>query len=334
MKHNIESIANEAPARQELVQFLASFGDENRGQVFWRNRLAFWWDENPFGAPDLPKGWVLRCDGAIVGFLGLIPFEYTCRGQVHRAFAATTWRVAKEHRNASLPMFMKWHQLGSQFILLDTTPNAEVSKILDRFGYRLQNTVSKYFFPLRGAGRGVKDLAQSGLNLLNRLFLSRRPLKIVALKDAFHINQGYAAPDRLEKRISREYLTWYCNSPDVRKEFIGCVDRDGALSAYLTLQPEKYGEQDVLSVIDYFSARSDKDELAALIRHVSVHPESLSLRGNFSFLLVNVLGEVVFVRKPPGVIYRESDAKHYYSLPGQLAGLKKRCVLAEGDYGC
>jgi hypothetical protein len=231
-------------------------------------------------------------------------------------------------------MFIKWHQLGGQYILLDTTPNVEVATILDRFRYRSQKTVWNYFFPLRGTGRGFKGLVWSGLNLLNQLFLSRRPVKIVRLKDTFHIKQGYAESDRLEKRISREYLTWYCSSPDVRKEFIGCVDEDGALSAYLILQPEKYGEHDVLSVIDYFSAHADRDELAALIRYVSVHPESLSLKGNFSFLLLNVLAEVIFAKKPLGVIYRESDAKHYYSLPGQLAGLKKRCVLAEGDYGC
>jgi hypothetical protein len=27
-------------------------------------------------------------------------------------------------------------------------------------------------------------------------------------------------------------------------------------------------------------------------------------------------------------------ANRYYSLPPQLEGVSKRCVLAEGDYGC
>ena len=158
MKHSVESITSDAPARQELVGFLANFEDENRGEVFWQRRLAFWWDENPFSSRELLKGWVLRCDGKIVGFLGLILSEYIYRDKIYRAFAATTWRVEKEHRNASLPMFMKWHALGREFILLDTTANEEVAKILDRFKYDAEKTVLSHLFPLRSVS-GLKGLA-------------------------------------------------------------------------------------------------------------------------------------------------------------------------------
>lgn len=337
MKHSVESITSDAPARQELLRFLAHFEDEKRGETFWQKRLAFWWDENPASSRELPKGWALRSDGKITGFLGLIPFEYIHGEKTYRAFAATTWRVDKEHRNASLPMFMKWHALGREFILLDTTANAEVAKILDKFQYRSVRTVRKYFFPMCG-GRGLKGLMLKSVSLLNRWSLPKRDLRIVKLTDSFQVKQSSATPF-LRQRISREYLAWFCNSPDAPKEFIGCMDENGVLTSYLILQPEKYGERNVLSVIDYFTTRSGDTELLALISRVISHrretPLSETGNGNFSFLMVNVLGEETFLKtKPHGVFLRMNSARHFYSLPKSLEGVTKHCVMAEGDYAC
>ncbi len=335
MKHSVENITSDAPARQELAGFLANFEDEDRGETFWQQRLAFWWDENPFSSRDLLKGWALRCDGKIVGFLGLIPFEYVHGEKTYRAFAATTWRVEKEHRNASLPMFMKWHALGREFILLDTTANEEVAKILDRFQYSAMKTVRNYFFPLRAA-RGLKGTILRGIGLLNRFSLPQRPLKIVTLAEPFQIEQSRAGAFWLQKKISREYLKWFCSSPHPPKEFIGCVDEAGVLASYIIVQPDKYGAQDVLSVVDYFTTRCDDSELFALLRHVSSRsPRAHMFKGEFSFLMLNVLGMENFLdMKRLGIFYRRNQARHYYSLPKSLDGIAKHCVMAEGDYGC
>ena len=329
MEHNIACIVGGEPARKELARFLAGFEDETRGEAFWHQRLAFWWDENPFSAPDLPKGWVLRCNGGMVGFFGVIPFEYMHQGQNHRALAATTWRVAKAHRHASLPMFLQWHRLGLEYILLDTTANAEVATILDRFHYCVERKVTHHFFPLAGS-TGLKGMALTPLHWTSCFSLPRRRLRIVNLTDAFQVKHCCERQDRLEKEISREYLSWYCSGPETRKDFFGCVDEDGTLTSYLIVQPEAYGQREVLSVIDHFTTCATQDELLALLRHV-VRTQHELARGRFQFLMFSVLGDQ---QLRPGIIHREDVANHYYSLPPQLEGVSKRCVLAEGDYGC
>jgi hypothetical protein len=329
MEHNIASIAGDQTGRDELVRFLAGFEAEPRGEDFWRKRLAFWWDENPFRVADLPRGWVLRCDGMLVGFFGLIPFEYIHQGRTHPALAATTWRVAKAHRQASLPMFLQWHRLGRKYILLDTTANAEVSEILDRFHYRAERKAAHHWFPLAGSG-GLKGLALTPLHWINSLSLPRRRLRIVKLTDDFHVNQSCECQERLEKRITRAYLSWYCSGPEARKDFFGCVDGDGVLTSYLIVQPEAYGLREVLSVIDYFTTCPTQDELLALVRH-ALSAQRERTRDHIRFLLFNVLGNP---RLRPGFLHRENMANHYYSLPPHLEGVSKRCVLAEGDYGC
>lgn len=332
MKHSVESLTRTSPDREGLVRFLAAFENEARDAVFWRRRLAFWWDENPAGKDDSPCGWVLRAEGEIVGFLGVIPFEYVLDGKILIAHAATTWRVAREHRNASLPLFVQWHRLGAEAILLDTTPNAETRKVLDRFQYRSQKILQNWFFPLRTGGRGLRAIGFRALAAVNNLFLPDEPLKLVTLDAAFAIAENPADAGRLRRRITREYLRWFGSAPDATRHFLGCVDGQGTLTSYLILQPDHYGKRPVLSAIDHFTARSDGRELRALLRHVLAQPDKFTGHVPADFLMLNFLETPPFAGKPPGVFIRENPGKHYYSLPQALANVSKRCDLVEGDY--
>jgi hypothetical protein len=334
VKHTIESLVRSSPDRAGLVGFLAGFESDTRGQEFWRRRLAFWWDENPACKDNSPCGWALRADERIVGFLGVVPGEYVHGGNFFPAHAATTWRVNREHRQASLPLFVQWHRLGAEAILLDTTPSEETRRVLERFQYRSQKKLCNHFFPLPGGGRSLKAIGFRALAALNKWFLPREPLKLVTLADKFDVAVNPADAGRLQKRISRDYLRWFCRAPGVSRHFIGCVDGQGMLTSYLILQPDTYGEKPVLSAIDHFTANSDGRELLALIRHVLVQPEKFTAGGRADFLMLNFLEAPPFTSKPPGVFVRENLGKHYYSLPESLTGVSKRCVLAEGDYGC
>ena len=334
VKHSVTNLTRRASDREALVRFLATFEDEDRSEDYWRRRLAFWWDKNPACKDDSPCGWVLRADEKIVGFLGVIPFEYVYSGKVIPGCAATTWRVAREHRNASLPLFMQWHRLGAEVILLDTTPNEETRRVLERFQYRSQKTLRNYFFPLSGGGAGVKAVGIRALAALNSMFLPREPLKLVMLEEKFEVAANPADATRLYKRLTREYLQWFCGAPDTPRRFIGCGDGQGMLTSYLILQADNYGAKPVLSAVDYFTARSDGRELLALIRHILIQPETLFPNARADFLMLNFLETPPFAGKPPGVFVRENLGKHYYSLPKSLEGVDKRCVLAEGDFGC
>ena len=56
----IVPIRDDKEQRNKIVEFLTDFEDEQRDRDFWRRRLAFWWEKNPFYSEDLPRGWLAQ----------------------------------------------------------------------------------------------------------------------------------------------------------------------------------------------------------------------------------------------------------------------------------
>jgi hypothetical protein len=184
---------------------------------------------------------------------------------------------------------------------------------------------------LRQAG-GWRGPVYGVVNWLARQSLPSRPLRLVSLQDNFIIRNGWMDFERLEKKISREYLSWYCRWAG--KAFVGCVDDESALTSYLIIETDHYGRHQLLSVIDHFTTRKDNGELLALLRRVLADTDNLALKGRFDFLMLNLLEDVFGGQKPLGAIHRQNLGLHHYSLPEPLHNVTKRCVIAEGDYGC
>ena len=117
----------------ELTDFLSHFEQGKRGRGFWRNRLSFWWDDNPAFSEDMERGWVLKDNDRIVGFFGIVPTRFQLSYNPITVFNSTTWRVMSEYRGKSLGLLAKHLNAAEKTILFATTPNAEVSSILDKF---------------------------------------------------------------------------------------------------------------------------------------------------------------------------------------------------------
>src|SRR5690606_30111569 len=124
------------------------------------------------------------------------------------------------------------------------------------------------------------------------------PERIVSLDDAFVVRSEATRPDRLEKRITRAYLEWYCSWP--QKRFVGCVDADGALTSYLIIEPVTHGSRRVLAVLDYFTVRPDFAEILGLVAHVIGAPPGALFDGDYEFLVLRMLGEDLGASKPIG----------------------------------
>jgi len=75
-----------------LSDFLPA-GIPNTTPEFWLRRFDLWWTSNPAYSPQIPRGWVLDHDGAIVGFIGNIPVKYLVSGEVKIAVASSGWYV-------------------------------------------------------------------------------------------------------------------------------------------------------------------------------------------------------------------------------------------------
>lgn len=329
----VEAIARDTVDLDRIAQFLANFGDEPRAEDYWRRRLAFWWHENPFKPDDLPCGWVAWHEGDVVGFLAGLHFEYVFRGERYPAVNAGTWRVLKEHRNISLPMLNNWRRLRDRAILIDTTPNDDVTKVLERFKFASCTTRHNYFIPLPRRCGGPVGLAYGAASRVARWALPSVASRVVTMADAFTVRDECMNPERLEKRISRAYLDWYCSWPT--KRFLGCVDETETLTSYLIVEPAQRGSRMLLQVIDYFTTRPNKGELFGLLRYLGANLEKLSLGQDFQFLVFSEVDAGLETGdKPLVAIHRREPARHYYHVPKQLEGVPKRCVLAEGDYGC
>ena len=75
-----------------LADFLPG-GIPNTTQEFWLHRFELWWTSNPAYTPQIPRGWVLENDTAIVGFIGNIPVKFLVCGEVKIAAASSGWYV-------------------------------------------------------------------------------------------------------------------------------------------------------------------------------------------------------------------------------------------------
>ena len=119
-----------------LAQFLADFQDDGFDESIWSRRLTWWWDENPAIPQENEKGWVIRSDGEIVGFLGNVPTLLQVSREMTRVHSTTTWRVAPQHRNLSMKLFFKLMELSRDSLLFDTTPADNVVEILQALKFR------------------------------------------------------------------------------------------------------------------------------------------------------------------------------------------------------
>lgn len=115
---------------EDLSEFLAAFSGGTETRPFWLRRFRFWWEHNPAFAENVERGWVLRSQGGIVGFCGMIPAKFRRSGKDETVFTATTWRVLPEHRSESLSLFFKVINASKQTMLFCTTPGDATIAVL------------------------------------------------------------------------------------------------------------------------------------------------------------------------------------------------------------
>ena len=120
---------------EALAAFLARFPDEKRGPEFWRRRLAHWWEDNPAFSQETQRGWVVRDNDSIVGFLGNIPSLFKLRDQTVVVFNASTWRVLPEFRGRSLELLGQLMACSKDTISFITTSGRPVLDILDNLKF-------------------------------------------------------------------------------------------------------------------------------------------------------------------------------------------------------
>lgn len=232
------------------ASFLAGFQTETESQALWLSHFQFWWDDNPAFSNGLERGWLLREDGQIVGFLGSIPTCFQLGGQSLTVFNSTTWRVLPQARQQSMNLLSRLLSAAKHSIVFNTTPNEEVTKILkalkfhpipglaeDRRSIAIIN-FEKVFLSKLGRRLPWKILARTSGPLLHLLQQFR--LKNWAKSNSLRvqpISQADTTFDQLWLRTRDLYpntnlrtadiINWYCfKNKNLEKTALGCYKND------------------------------------------------------------------------------------------------------------
>lgn len=317
----IDAYQDSPAAREELAAWLAAHAPDALDAGRWQRRMAHWWDENPFAKLSSERGWVMRHEGHLAGFMALIPTGYAVGGVLTPACIASTWCVAEAHRNASLPMLMKLRRLAAGTLMADTTPTPDVQIMLQKSGWTPATAINRRFVPL-----GLLSLlsAKKWPSLPAGKKLIRDPAKVQNLVRSFQ------SKERLEKWVTPEYLRWFAASPMRRHEFAGVIDEAGCLSSYVFLTPKRIRRLPAWMEIDHFTTCGDFSELHALIGELVRKPSLLGRERLLS--LASFPGDASWDAAP--VFYsREERVTHHFALPAAFKAMPKLSVLAEGDWG-
>lgn len=318
----IEDYQDDAAAREELTGWLSTADPQGLDARVWRGRLAHWWDENPFSPLCPARGWVLRQEGRLVGFMALIPVCYAVQGRPEPAYMVSTWRIDAPHRNASLPMFMKLRRLGEQHLVVDTTPTPEVQQLMRRGGWTACREVRKHFLAHGWAGRALYG------GCLPQLAAGLR-----VTRDAGQVRRVAAScrsGEGIEKWVTPESLRWFAASPMRRHEFVGVVDGDGCLTSHMMLTPTRVRGVPAWLAVDHFTTRPGAEELHALVGAVVRGAAPGGARWLLS--LASFPGDDTWENLRP-LHARDEHLCHHFLVPKALSHLKKHSVLAEGDWG-
>jgi hypothetical protein len=112
-----------------LADFLPT-GISDTTPKFWLHRFDLWWTSNPAYTPQIPRGWVLENDTAIVGFIGNIPVKFLVRGDVKIAAASSGWYVDPSVRGLLslrlLNEFMKQKNVALYLFKAEDEPLMEI----------------------------------------------------------------------------------------------------------------------------------------------------------------------------------------------------------------
>ncbi len=324
----ISAFEDNPESRRELAAFLATMFPTENDAEHWLKRLAFWWDENPYAALHSCRGWVLREAEQIVGFIGTIPSAYSQAGQREPAMSATTWAVHPDHRREAGLMGLKFHRLGRELILVDSTPSPNVQTILTQLGWRSSTVIHRCLVPtglLWKLWATVRGYQAPSLPAGRRIVTD--PNEIVSIK------RPWQKDTTVEKWITPEYLRWYVKSPTREHTLMAVVDEEGCLSSYFFLTPKKVKGLPAWQVVDWFTTEESARELEILVATLCSQPSILPKTAKRWLVGLPFFEPEKPWEKLPRLWQREESVAIFYWLPQKCQAYPKRSVLAEGDWG-
>ena len=331
MSYILETLRHDVPQnlREEIAAFMESSEGTPCPATMWLQRMTHWWDNNPAKDAHDVRGWVLRSEGRVAGFMSSIPGWSAWQGNQIPAAFPVSWRVAPEHRGSSLLMLMKLRELAREIHLVDSTPAEHVRVMLDKIGFIAAPPVTGYIFPMgRLVGPVAALLAGKGKGLPS---LPKDRKMVLDLTQVTQLVRPFMDANRLEKWITPASLQWCVAAPVTQPRFVGVIDASGVLSSYFMLQEHTIKSQPAWLAVDWFTTAPDLTELLGILNALCRSPSLLG--ESRRFIEVAAYHPAQEWRSAPALLRKERPSKLRYSLPPSMKGCSRRCVLMDGDYG-
>lgn len=314
----IEDFEDGPAARRELGEYLVDAIDDPLSVDGWEKRFAYWWDENPAAELHPSRGWTLRENGRLAGFLALIPQGYSVKGELTPALAASTWVIDPSCRNASLPMFMRLQRLGRETLIADTTPSSEVQTLLKRSGWRAATQVRRrYYSAVPGLNAGWPRL-KKGLRLTSDL------------SDVKSLPRAFQRDDRIEKWVTLNSLRWQLQSPTQPHRFLGVINAKGVLTSFIIMIEKPIRGVPAWSVIEAWSSHPEPEELHAMTGAWMSGSAQTDLPWRPLVSVAEFAPDGRW-KGTPALHARNQTVCHFFVLPCTMTDIPKHTVMAEGD---
>jgi len=286
---------------EALADYLASFPEETKDPLLWRDRFRLWWDENPAFSNGFERGWLVKNENEIVGFLGSFPSSFQLSGEATVVHNATTWRVSPPYRNFSLRLLSQQMNQAKDSLLFNTTPNEPVIRVLRSLKFRaIQRGDQKNSLLITNFEKVLdSSLGRNGATRLLAKILAPflrgiqdRRLGFSKEEENFkveEIDQAHRAFDELWERTKGRYahtnirsacaINWYCSgSPYFKKKLFG-VFRGETLLAYMIFVTSQNQGLKVLDCVDFWGDFRERQAVKALVRMLKAYAEKHAFDG-------------------------------------------------------
>ncbi|MEM9038328.1 MAG: hypothetical protein AAGD33_00395 [Actinomycetota bacterium] len=231
----------------EWAEYLASavrrgfFGDLGVGESAddWTALMRQWWATNPYVDDTTTVALLLRSDGRVVGFHGLIPVEYSLNGDPLPTLMATTFVVDPEFRGHSMKVFRRVAKLGARNQIVDGSATEDMRAVLDAAGWSF------------AAGEVSRSVVVQPRGLVARL----RSIALIAARwavrpDAVSLPPGTrwvtgpghdddtqaAADDVVRPPTERRFVEWIMSNGAHPRVYVGLADAQGGRLGHAVLE--------------------------------------------------------------------------------------------------
>jgi hypothetical protein len=336
MGYRITNLTGPASGNRTVAEFLAAFvrdgelaGQREGDDVadVWQQRMRWWWDENPFCRGDSPRGFLLQEeDGTIVGFNGLIPFDYEVDGEIVASLVTTSFFVRERHRSAVMGMLTRQRVLSKHFHMIDGSPSPEMRRLLLRLGYEKSGDRFQYLFPTNRPGGSLVRACLRGLGWSMPLPSASSLCRYRVTNDPGEYPTGGARQEgTLHRRLDSDSLRWLSTVGSEPRQFFGLIDDVGDPVAHaIGVYKSRAGVKACL-LLDFHDHHEGGAGVGMLIRQMLEAPVRSGLDVDTAVILYSR-----FTPDPEAPGLRRESILHY-QLPATRTGVKKACVPIEGD---